>query len=597
MWRAGFCEQIFFEVIQGVRVPRRAEGPLQFTRFRGIRFGVIVFQGILHEPGITPRAARSENGVRPLSPRSETLLSYLAALLIGVALVAAIFPAEFLLPRAGGPWAPQGDAAQHAIAQRYFIGDAWRWPPLLVLNLLPPEGLNIAFADGIPLLALPLKAIRAVLPEGFHGIGLWYAIAWVMQPVAAVWCLRGAGERRILPAVAIALAASAMPAFINRYGHAALTGHFTLLVALGLYLRLVRRQSVGLWGAAMLASVGTLLVHPYLAAMALALLAAVPATLLLRGDRGWFRAGLGLLACVAAVGAVMAGFGYLGAQGDGGYGDFALNLLSPVWPWRSWFLGGLVGAEIDATGHGGWEGYNWLGLGLLLGLLLVAALSPGALVRALRRHAGLALVLLGLTLLAASFRIGAGRTIVLDLGTPPGFLEQFRASGRFFWPVGTALLVGCVALLARLPRIGPVVALLLGAIQVLDAAPNRAAIHDWAAVRAPWTVDAPALRRLLAEASSVSVFPTWPCVPKPDSFGDHARQLQVLSLAAERPVPANTMYVARWRGERPRCEDAAAMARPVAPGELRIILPGARGAVRDETGCEAVGEVLACRGP
>lgn len=537
---------------------------------------------------------------RALSARLESALAYGFALLLGVVLVLATFPLEFLLPQAGGPWAPQGDAAQHAIAQRYFIGDAWRWPPLHVANLLPPDGLNIAFADGIPLLALPLKALRGLLPAGFHGIGLWYAIAWVMQPVAAVWCLRGAGETRLAPAIAVALAASAMPAFINRFGHAALTGHFTLLVALGLYLRLTRAQSVGLWIAAVSAAVATLLVHPYLAAMVLALLAAVPASLLLRGDRGWFAAGLGVATCLAAVGAVMAGFGYLGAKGDGGYGDFALNLLSPVWPWRSWFLGGLVGREIDATGHGGWEGYNWLGLGLLAGLLGVLALAPRALASALRRHAGLALVLLGLTMLAISLRVGAGTAVVADLGPPPGFLEQFRASGRFFWPVGTALLVGTVALLARLPRFGIPAVLLLGLVQFADAQPNRAAIAAWAQAREAWSIDAPALRRLIAEADHLTVLPTWPCVPKPDTLGDHARQLQVLSLAAERPVPANTMYVARWRGERPRCDDAAAIATPLTPGELRVILPGARAAVMATmpdaaTQCAAVGDLLACR--
>lgn len=538
--------------------------------------------------------------MRALSPRLTIALSYGAALLIGLVLVALIFPMEFLLPSAGGPWAPQGDAAQHAIAQRYFLGDDWRWPPLLVLNLLPPAGLNIAFADGIPLLALPMKALRAWLPDGFHGIGLWYGIAWVMQPVAAVWCLREAGEKRVLPAIAIALAASATPAFINRFGHAALTGHFTLLFALGLYLRLARRQTLLLWGVAVVASVATLLVHPYLAAMVLAVFGAVPATLLLRGDRGWVVAACGVAACLAAVGVAMAGFGYLGAHGDGGFGDFALNLLSPVWPWRSWFLGGLTLSEIDATGHGGWEGYNWLGLGLVVGLLVASALSPRGLLRMVRRHAGLALVLLGLTVLALSFRVGAGRVVVLDLGPAPAFLEQFRASGRFFWPVGVALLVGTVALLARLPRIGPGLVLALGVVQFADATPNRAALRDWAAARAPWSVDAPTLRALLAEATSVSVFPTWPCVPKPDTFGDHARQLQVLSLAAERPVPANTMYVARWRGDRPRCEDAGAMATSLSRGELRIILPGARAQALATmpdaaTVCSEVGALLACR--
>jgi hypothetical protein len=536
----------------------------------------------------------------PLSARLETLLAYGFALLVGAVLVLTTFPVDFLLPRAGGPWAPQGDAAQHAIAQRYFLGDAWRWPPLHVANLLPPEGLNIAFADGIPILALPLKALRDLLPQGFHGIGVWYAIAWLMQPVAAVWCLRGAGERRLLPAIAVALAAASMPAFINRFGHAALTGHFTLFVALGLYLRLARRQSIGLWALAVAASVVTLLVHPYLAAMMLALLGAVPLTLLLRGDRGWIGAGFGVVACAGAVGATMAAFGYLGAAGDGGYGDFALNLLSPVWPYRSWFLGGLAPNEIDATGHGGWEGYNWLGLGLLAGIVALLAMAPRAVLAALRRHAGLALVLLGLTLLAASFRIGVGEAVLVDLGPAPGVLEQFRASGRFFWPVGAALLVGTIVLLARLPRIGVAAALLLGLLQFADAAPNREAIARWAQTRAPWSVDAPALRRLLAEAERVTILPSWPCVPKPDTLGDHARQLQVLSLAAERPVPANTMYVARWRGERPRCNDAAVIATPIAPGELRIILPGAREAALATmpdaaTACAVVGDLLACR--
>nr|WP_232478782.1 DUF6311 domain-containing protein [Roseomonas rosulenta] len=535
-----------------------------------------------------------------MSPRLATALSYLFALALGVVLVAVVFPTEFLLPRAGMGWAPQGDAAQHAITQRYFLGDAWRWPPLVARNLIPPEGLNIAFSDGIPLQAMLLKALRGLLPEGFHGIGLWYAIAWVAQPVAAVWCLRSAGETRLLPAIGIALAAASMPAFINRYGHAALTGHFALFLALGLYLRLVRAPSVALWAAAGLAMVATLLIHPYLAAMALAVLAAAPLTLLLRGDSRWVGGASGMAVAVALVAGVMLAFGYVGAQGDGGFGQFALNLLSPVWPYRSWFLGALAPREVDATGHGGWEGYNWLGLGLVLALLAMVVLRPRAVGALLRRHAGLALALAGLTLLAVSFRVGAGSVILLDLGPAPGFLEQFRASGRFFWPVGCALLLAAAVLLPRLPRIGPAAVLAMGLVQFADAAPNRAAIAAWADQRPDWVVDAPALRRLLAEADSLTLLPSWPCVPPRDPFGDHLRQLQVLTLAAERPVPANTMYVARWRGVRPACADAAVLATPLAPGELRIILPGAReqalatmpGAARD---CAPMGELLACR--
>ena len=509
--------------------------------------------------------------------------AYLLAALLGLVVAAWTFPLDFLFPHAGLPWAPVGDAAQHAIVQRYFLQDSWRWPPLLAMNLNTPEGLNIAFADGIPLLALPLKLIAAWLPQGFHGIGLWYAISCVLQPVAAVWALRGAGETRLLPAIGVALAALSTPAWLGRYGHAALGGHFLLLLSLGLYPRLVRGPR--LWPAAVALSVATLLTHPYLMMMGMALLAAVPLTLLLRRDRGWIMAAAGLGACMAAVLLVMVGFGYFGAVGDGGYGRYAMNLLSPVWPYRSGLLPGLVTAEVDATGFGGWEGFNWLGAGLLLGLAL--ALWHGGAWGLVRRHAGLALAMLALTVLAVSQRVGLGGQIVLDLGQAPAVLEQFRASGRFFWPVAYVLLIGTALLLARWR---PWLVLALGLLQFADAVPMRAALHDWVARRPAWELEAAPLRALFATHERLSLFPTWPCIAPRDEESFSLAQ-QALALASETAIPVNTMQVARWRTP-PVCQDAALAATPIAPGELRLFLPAARALA--PRGCTAVGEALAC---
>jgi len=526
------------------------------------------------------------------------LSAYLAAALVGLCQALLVFPADFLFPAAGGDTALVGDAAQHAIAQRYFIADSWHWPPLLARNMNAPEGVNIAFADAIPLLALLLKLARPLLPPGFHGIGLWYALMTIAQPAAAVWALRGTGERRLLPALGIALAALGTPAWLARYGHAALTGHATILGALGLYLRLVRRQTTLLWAFAAFTMVSTLLVHPYLAAMALAVLGAVPLTLLLRGDRGWVAAGAGVIASGLAVAAAMAVLGYFGAAGDGGYGNYALNLLSPLWPYRSLLLGGSIGREIDATGFGGWEGYAWLGAGLVAGLVLVVLLRPGTARTTLRRHAGLALVLAGLTALAVSHRVGVGERIVLDLGAAPAFLEQFRASGRFFWPVLYALLVGTFALLAGAGRAGPWLALLVGVVQIVDATPIRRDLAAWASARPGWTLDAPALRALMAEAERLTLLPSWPCIPA-GSTRNFMQAHEALLLASERGLPVSTMHVARWLTP-PVCDDAARAAAPFASGELRLILPEAVPALAQlvpegETRCRALGEAVACR--
>lgn len=503
---------------------------------------------------------------------------------------------DFLFPAAGSAWRPVGDAAQHIVAQRYLIADAWRWPPTLAANLNTQEGgLNTAFADSIPALALALKAVRSVLPEGFHGVGLFYGLAWVMQPAAGVWALRSAGERRLLPALGVALAVASMPAWIGRFGHAALCGHFLLLIGLGLYLRLAKAPTYRLWLAAGAVQVGALLVHPYLAAMTLALLGAVPATRLLRGQP-FIGAAIGVAVCFAAVVGVMAAFGYLGAAGNGGYGMFAMNLLSPVWPAGSGVLGLPWSPQLDATGHGGWEGYNWLGLGLLMGLAVGVLGRPRDAAVGLRRHLGLVLVLLALTALAVSHRVGFAQRIVLDLGEVPEVLEQFRASGRFFWPVAYALLIGAMVLLAR---VAPVLCLAAGLLQFVDAAPLRAAISGWASARHPWTVEVSALRAELTRAERLTLLPSWPCVEKATGDATYATLLEVLALASERAVPASTMYVARWRTP-PTCRDEELAAAPLTQGELRLILPAAQAALAplvpdSATRCAPVGTLLACR--
>ncbi|WP_203073889.1 DUF6311 domain-containing protein [Falsiroseomonas ponticola] len=485
------------------------------------------------------------------------------------------------------------------VAQRYLITDAWRWPPTFAATLNTQEGgLNTVFADSIPLLALLLKLLRGLLPEGFHGVGLFYGLAWVAQPLAAVWALRGAGETRILPAIGVALAAASMPAFIGRFGHAALCGHFLLLLGLGVYLRLVRRPTVGRWIGAGALQVAALLVHPYLAAMTLALLGAVPATRLLRGE-AFIGPALAVAVALAAVAAVMAGFGYLGAQGDGGYGMFAMNLLSPVWPAGSWFAGWPWAPQLDATGHGGWEGYNWLGFGLLGAFVLGVLARPRAAWKLACKHAGLAVVLAALTALAVTHRVGFGAEIVLDLGPAPGPLEQFRASGRFFWPVGYALLVGAMVLLARAGRAGPVLCLLAGLAQLADAAPLRRAIADWAGARPAWDIDAPALREAFAEARSLTLLPSWPCVDHATGGETYALLLETLALASERAVPASTMYVARWRTP-PACRDRALAAAPLAEGEVRVILPAALPALAPlvpdgAARCGPAGPLILCR--
>lgn len=487
---------------------------------------------------------------------------YGAALTLGVLFVACLFPRAILFPadyRAVAWW---GDRAAGMIGQRYALAAPWSWPPMQADAL---AGVNTVLTDSLPLAMLLLKPFRAWLPQGFYLQEGWIALAWLLQPVTAVYALRGAGVRSWPGTLAVA-ALSLMPTLLARFGHTALCTHALILLALGLYLRLVRTGQD--WWAVVPLLLASLLVHPYLMAMVAAVLLAGPLSLLLAG-RPWraATAWLALSLTGTEVAAVALGFG--GAPAPLGYGIFSMNLLAPLAPSRSTLFPDMA---FDATGGQIGEGYQYLGGGLLI-LLAVAgvlvALGRGGF--SWRRHGGLLLVLMGLTLFAASGTAYVGRYRVLHIEHIPDFVQQFRVTGRFFWPVTYALLVWAVAVVARgLPsRAAALVLLVAVGLQAADMPKHWTNVQSWLSPQ-PWWIDARALSPILAVQDRVTLWPTFEC----GVDGGDNRFMQILLLASNTVPRVNTMYVARSTPVQ-SCDAAAVLGQPWQPHELRIILPPA----------------------
>lgn len=516
--------------------------------------------------------------------RLPAVFSYVFALILGITVCLLVFPVAFLWPSGVAEHASHQDFAQHVAGQRYFIADAWRWPLLEVKALNAPDGVHIGFTDSIPALALLLKAMGFMLPKGFHGFGIWYALVWIMQPVAAVWCLRAAGERRLLPAACIALVAISMPTWWSRFPHASLTGHFLIWAVLGTYFYLLRGNATRVWVAAALLQIVILFVHPYLWAMTAVFLLAVPLTYFFNGDARWHSA---LPASIAAVLASIAAAwltGYFGAHGGSGYGIYGMNLLSPFWPSGSSLMP-FNPPMVYTTPEGAWEGYQYLGAGVILGCIALLLIRRGRLFADLRAHIGLILVALFLTIFSLSSTIGIGGIIFEDVYTTHGFsgfidslFDHFRSSGRMFWPVAYLIVLAVVIGLARVESRVLQVGLLL-AVAVLQFIDNRNAraglANDLRHRQQVWAFDAAQVREAMSRASMVRILPRWECVPTPNIPTEHPIIIQLVSIASETVVPINTMYVARWRTAR-NCNDEQEAGAPLEPGELRIIGPTVR---------------------
>ena len=500
--------------------------------------------------------------------------AYLTALLVGLLLVADVFPGWALAGAfpAGAP--PRPDFGKDVIGQLYYFSEPWpSWSPLHLGRLLSDSklehGASIAFTDSIPLLAVLAKLLRPLLPPFAQTITFYQAAVWTLQPVAAVFALRGTGERRWLAALAVALIAASMPIFLFRLWHAALDGHVFLLAMLGLYLRIVGGRHTGSpWAmpCACVLQIALLLIHPYLMLMASGLLAAAPLTLLLRRDPRWRPT---LAACIVSCALVLLVgqlLGYWQGASSGGFGYYSMNLAAPFWPTFSAVFPGVPFARIDATG-GQADGYQYLGLGLLALIALSLAGWP-IWWATLRRHAGLALACAALTALAVTNWVFLFHVRIVRLPFATGLLAQMRASGRLFWPVAYSLMIAAsVITLRRFPRAGPTLLLLAALLQVVDAGALRAIDRADFIQPRPYGFAAPRLAAILRGHRRLTMLPTFPC------NGDGtAANVDPLWLAARARLSINSIYQARTTHAQD-CLPAEALRAPPALDEVRLILP------------------------
>jgi hypothetical protein len=473
-----------------------------------------------------------------------------------------------------GPYwdAPVGDIAKGEIGWYYYARDGWRFPIFDIETYHYPEGGNVMLSDSLPLLALPMKVVYKLTstPERDPPIynGLWVAFCLVLQAVAASRLLRVLGVDDPLAHVAGIALFCYLPIVMLRFGQAGLMAQGLILISLAAYVRakrdgLSRRQWIALCALPPL----TLLVHPYLTLMCGVLIAA---TIL---DQ-WRERRIGVrfvLACFGSMAAfavvLMLAGGFFGATKGGfdDYGLYSLNLLSPWIPFPNTLAGTLLHTEFPVIpGTNQWEGGAYLGTGMML--LCVLALPAVKHWRAnLKRHAVLFVLLVLVLIFAVSQRVGFGTH---ELRVPiPDFLlhalSQFRGSGRFVWVAVYALLAAAIVAIAA--RHGATRAraifVIAAVLAIADVWPMQRGIRAASASAQPSSINRAEWTRLIEAHKRIFQYPSFECgglfgwgVP-----GSKFRGVEIDWIAAERNIPTNSAYLARFTKDCDReAVDAAA---------------------------------------
>jgi hypothetical protein len=454
----------------------------------------------------------------------------------------------------------RGDPMAFQIGWEFFRAEPqWNFPPLWTYRIGYPIGVSAAYFDSIPLLAILFRAFESLLPQNFQYMGLSLLISGVLQAYFGYALFsrlfRDDAWFAALAACFVVLA----PVFLFRgRGHFALMHQWLIVAALSYYFD--DRIRAGLTRYLLPFAILMLLaggINPYLLLMVTLVGFAATGRLFLE-----HRAGI-LASCIAAAGLAAVGltslvlFGFLSTSASlagGGYGHYSMNLLAPINP--QGFDALLLKEQPIRSGQ--YEGYNYLGLGviLLLAAGVARAVSSGVGQRKALEPAILPLVVLfAVSLsLAVSYKVTFGPWQLYDFPWPRvvfDALSAFRASGRLFWPAHYLLIVAALVLAQRFMSRNRALALagVMLVIQAIDISSLHSDVRArWRSSPSPALLQAEDWRTLHAAHAHLVIVPPWQCGPNATPGGRSGFDI-FGRLAIDQKMTINSYYASRTTAE------------------------------------------------
>lgn len=361
------------------------------------------------------------------------------------------------------------DIIQHYSGWLAFRNSDWSFPIGMASDMACGSGTCISFTDSIPWAAVICKLFRFVLPETFQYFG-WYALlCYVLQGVAAYRLVRHRTRHTAYSVLGSVLFLFAPILLERSLRHTALGSQWLILFAMDLWLCHRQTPKTGHYGGFLALLVLAIGIHPYFLPMtAVFLVLSAAEDLRRKSCRGVILAAADLLVTYLT-GCVLGVLGTNVQTSRDGYGYYSMNLNAL---WNPSSLGGYRWSSfLSALPQtlGNYDGFNYLGVGIMAGLLAAAVLAAGQKLAAMgrqraaaawdaeqkdegrnkngaavqrcgwwRRNGAAVLLLLACWLFAASNVVTWNDTTVLTIPLPESVLEIcgiFRASSQLFYPV------------------------------------------------------------------------------------------------------------------------------------------------------------------
>lgn len=482
--------------------------------------------------------------------KSTGRLGLLFALGLAALLIYRFFPTGFLAGTSSYWLTETDDVTQYISGFNAYFNGPFSFPLLAFNSINFPEGTRATFVDAIPLYAFLLKVFMPASFAPFNPLGAWVGFVFVMQAVCGWWILRELKVESWFALLAIVCLLLTLPALTTRLGHISLMSHWLVLAAIALYARDYSAQKVStyFWVGLLFCA---FYINIYLFSMASSIYVV---SVIASGSQWSLRAALRWAApfLVIAVSLLLTIFPMPASEvsREGGFGIYSLNLLSP-------FSGGRYLVFPNPEMPGQYEGFNYLGIGVILAFAMALWVNFKYKLKVFGRHHHCLILMVLFTVYALSDKIYLGVNLLVTLNYPgfmDGLTSQFRASGRFFWPVGYCVIVFSILMLYR--KLNKIVfSALMVAVVLLQFADLKDLRHRFfETLNRPYT---PVLNvaawdsHIKPNTQSIYFYPKFRCGRSELILNT---LMPVMRYAAWNKINLNTGYVARYQ---PDCSPTA----------------------------------------
>jgi hypothetical protein len=354
------------------------------------------------------------------------------------------------------------DWGQHYLGWAYFANEPWHFPIGHIENYNYPAGINVGYTDSIPLLAIFFKLFKAILPETFQYLGAYIFISHILTGVYTIKILN---YFKVSPPITlIASIITALSPLLHYRGiHPSTTAHWLILASLFLYLIRANSENVHrLNRKQVLLAILAALINPYLLVLVIGFNLILPLKhylfnqLISLKQLVMFFFSTVILVLVAWLILGMITIGSEVSMGvSNGYGLYGMNLNSFFNPggYSVWL------PQLPYFRAHQYEGYAYLGLGLLLMTLIVAFIKFGKALTSTFHFKvkaemwPLVVLIIGMILFAITHEITFNDHKLLEIAVPDVLLKLgniFRASGRFVWPFYYCIILATIYLFHKM---------------------------------------------------------------------------------------------------------------------------------------------------